>query len=449
MNLTEQKAAIEATIKAEHAKMEAILTKAAGEKRTTNDEEEKSVEAVEANLAKLKKNLDRVNGLIDAQKSASEATPVAGKNEKQAAATAEGEPQPQTAGTNMHVKSNLPEGIGFAKAMRARVLSQKEFKAGNSVSALDIAKSRNEPEQVIRFLEKATVGKTDEPTMEALVDPANLASEFVELLRARTVFDKLTGFRNVPFNTRMANQLTGGIAEWVGEGAVKPVTNPTFGTIKIDEHKLAAISIFTDEFLRNSSPRADSVFLEDLLAACATLIDGTFLGDTAADQTTPGGILNGVSGVTSTGKTPEAYKADLRALVSEFLTNNKTLAGSQLIMSEVLAYELADMSDALGNEMFRGMDAGIGAKAFKGINVIESEAAVDKIILVKPSEILLADDGQVDVSYSDQATIDNGGTPINLWQQNMNAIRVERFITWAKRRDNAVSFLDLSAGAGG
>ena len=118
-------------------------------------------------------------------------------------------------------------------------------------------------------------------------------------------------------------------------------------------------------------------------------------------------------------------------------------------MSEVLAYELADMSDALGNEMFRGMDAGIGAKAFKGINVIESEAAVDKIILVKPSEILLADDGQVDVSYSDQATIDNGGTPINLWQQNMNAIRVERFITWAKRRDNAVSFLDLSAGAGG
>lgn len=448
MTYEQQLAAIKATIAAKQKELGGVMTKSASEKRTLNDQEEAQAKAVEGDIAKLEKNAERVERLIAAQQKAvaDDATPVAGETAEESQATADGAQDPVKTAKKVSVKSNLDEGIGFAKAMRARVLSQKEFKAGNAVSALDIAKSRNEPEQVIQYLEKATVGRTTESTMEALVDPANLAGEFVELLRARTVFDKLTGFRNVPFNTRMANQLTGGIAEWVGEGAKKPVTNPTFGSIKIDEHKLAAISIFTDEFLRNSSPKADSVFLEDLLAACATLIDTTFLSSQAGDQTTPGGVLNGVTGIKSTGKTPEAYKADLRALITKFLVANKSLAGSQLIMSEVLAYELADMSDALGNEMFKGMDSAIGAKAFKGINVIESEAAVDKIVLIKPSEILLADDGRVEVSYSDQATLDNGGTPINLWQENMNAIRVERFITWAKRRADAVAYLDLSAG---
>ena len=64
--------------------------------------------------------------------------------------------------------------------------------------------------------------------------------------------------------------------------------------------------------------------------------------------------------------------------------------------------------------------------------------------MIKPSEILLADDGRVDVSYSDQATIVNGAESINLWQQNMSAVRVERFISWAKRRTSAVSFIQYT-----
>ena len=452
MNWAEQRAQLLATIKSKKGKIAGIMTKSGAEKRTLNDAEEADVAAIEADLAKLEKNLTRIDRLIadeDAEKAKS-ATPVAGESEEEAAASAEGEADPVKAAKRVTIKSNLGEGIGFAKAMRARVAAQLERKNGSNVSAEDIAKSRNEPEQVIRFLQKdAIVGRTDAAEMLALVEQDNLSNEFIELLRERTVFDKLNGFREVPFNTKMVNQLTGGVAEWVGEGAVKPTTNPTFGTVKIDEHKLAAISIFTDEFLRNSKPKADSVFLEDLLAACAELIDGTFLSNVAGTDVTPAGILNGVTGIAATGQTGDAYRADLKALAVEFLTGNKSLTGAQIIMSEVMAYELADLVDALGNTMFRGMDAQIGSKAFKGINVVESEAADGKIIMIKPSEILLADDGRVDVSYSDQATIVNGAESINLWQQNMSAVRVERFITWAKRRDSAVSFLDYSGLAGG
>lgn len=446
MNWAEQRAQILATIKSKKGVMQAIMTKAATEKRSTSDDEENQVKAVEDDLARLEANLKRVDGFIaDMATAATAATPVAGDSEEEAAASAEGEADPVKAAKRVTVTSNLGQGIGFAKAMRARVAAQLERKNGSNVSALDVAKARNEPEQVIRFLQKdAIVGRTDAPEMEALVQDDNLSNEFVELLRERTVFDKLTGFRSVPFNTKMVNQLTGGVASWVGEGLTKPTTNPTFGTVRIDEHKLAAISIFTDEFLRNSRPKADGVFLDDLLAACAELVDSTFLGAAAGTDVTPAGILNGVTGITATGQTGDAYRADLKALAVEFLTGNKSLTGAQLIMSEVMAYELADLVDALGNTMFRGMDAQIGSKAFKGINVVESEAADGKIIMIKPSEILLADDGRVDVSYSDQATIVNGAESINLWQQNMSAVRVERFISWAKRRDSAVSFVDYS-----
>ena len=82
-----------------------------------------------------------------------------------------------------------------------------------------------------------------------------------------------------------------------------------------------------------------------------------------------------------------------------------------------------------------------GERTLMGIPVITSETVGKKIILVKTSEILLAQDGGVDVSYSDQATLVDGATTHNLWQENKFAVRVEKFITWAKRRPIAASVL--------
>ena len=68
----------------------------------------------------------------------------------------------------------------------------------------------------------------------------------------------------------------------------------------------------------------------------------------------------------------------------------------------------------------------------------------DRIELIKVSEILVAQDGGVDVAYSDQATLVDGATTHNLWQENKFAIRVEKFITWAKRRPIAAAWIDYS-----
>ena len=110
-------------------------------------------------------------------------------------------------------------------------------------------------------------------------------------------------------------------------------------------------------------------------------------------------------------------------------------------MSETRAMQLALLRDALGNSYFNGMTFNGTSRSLLGIPVITSQSVGDKIILVKTSELLLAQDGGVDVSYSDQATLVDGSATHNLWQENKFAVRVEKFITWAKRRPIAAAYI--------
>ena len=147
-------------------------------------------------------------------------------------------------------------------------------------------------DEVQDLVTKATLGTTTDAGFAAsLVTENRLVGEFVDMLRAATVFDQLTGFRNVPFNSKIPSQLTGGTASWVGEGAPKPLTNPTYGEVEIKEHKLAAITVYTQELMRRSDPAVDILVRDDLIEASKTLIDNTFLDAGAATAVRPAGCF--------------------------------------------------------------------------------------------------------------------------------------------------------------
>ena len=432
MNLQDQLNKVKATKAAKQLEISNLLVKAIDGDETPNDEAEASIATLEEEVATLEKNVERISKLIADSKQNEDNLEEVTKN--------------KSMNTNNYNKSttvtdNLDKGIGFAKYVRAKMQSARAAQSGDFISTYDIAKSRNEPEQVLDFIKAVTGSTTDAGFGSALVQPQNLQNEFVELLRANTAFDKLTGqMVHVPFNSKIASQLTGGEAQWVAEGAKKPTTNPTFGTVEVKEHKLAAITLMTDELLRNSSPSVDKLILNDLVQATASKIDATFLDALASDSARPEGLLNGVTALVASGRTATAYAADIAKLKGQFITNNLSLSGSTYIMSEVQASEMAELRDAMGNPYFRGMDAGYNEKVLGGIPVVETQNAANKIVLVKASELLLADDGGVQVDYSNQATV----AGINLWEENKFAIRVERFITWAKRRPIASSFIQYS-----
>ncbi len=433
---------------AKNLELQGHMTKSLDAGQTPDEEAEKSIQAVEAEIEQIEKNIARVKKQIAATEAAAKtATPVAGQTAEEAKKSAEGDPDPESKKPKIEIVP-LAKGVGFAQYARAKILSQLAAKEGNYKSALEIAKERGFGDEVQDLVTKATLGTTTDAGFAAsLVTENRLVGEFVDMLRAATVFDQLAGFRNVPFNSKIPSQLTGGQAQWVGEGAPKPLTNPTYGEVEIKEHKLAAITVYTQELMRRSDPAVDILVRDDLIEASKTLIDNTFLDAGAATAVRPAGVLNGVTATPNTGTTAANYEADLLALVNSFVTANLSLDGAYFIMSETRAAQISLLRDALGRSYFEGM-ALRGTRTLMGIPVITSQTVGDKIILVKTSEILLAQDGGVDVSYSDQATLVDGGTTHHLWQENKFAVRVEKFITWAKRRPIAAAFLDYTPTGG-
>ncbi len=428
--------------------MQTALSKSAGEGSTPDEATEAEIQAIEKDIAAIEVNIERTKKQIAATEAAAKtATPVAGQTAEEATKSAKGDPDPEGKKPKIEIVP-LAKGVGFAQYARAKLAAALEAKKGHYIAPVDMAKQLGFGDEVQDLVTKATLGTTTDAGFAAsLVTENRLVGEFVDMLRAATVFDQLTGFRNVPFNSKIPSQLTGGTASWVGEGAPKPLTNPTYGEVEIKEHKLAAITVYTQELMRRSDPAVDILVRDDLIEASKTLIDNTFLDAGAATAVRPAGVLNGVTATPNTGTTAANYEADLLALVNSFVTANLSLDGSYFVMSETRAAQISLLRDALGNTYFQGM-ALRGTRTLMGIPVITSQTVGDKIILVKTSEILLAQDGGVDVSYSDQATLVDGGTTHHLWQENKFAVRVEKFITWAKRRPIAAAFLDYTPTGG-
>lgn len=434
MNLQKQLQAVITTLKAKRNDIATLMTKAYDHGRTPDDDEEAQIAKIETDIAKLEKNADRLRALIKAAQT--EATPVAGETPEESAATAEGDPEPKKA---LNMTQNLEKGIGFAQMAKAKALSARMAKQGSYVTPAEIAKSQGMHPLVADALEKsAQVMTTD--NAKPLVPITQFTGDFIELLRAKTIVDKLANHMRVaPPNTTIAGMATGATSEWVGEGAKKPVTNATFNTVEIKLHKLAGIAILTDELLKRNSYNADKMVLNDLIDSSTQLIDSTFIDDQPQTAVRPGGILQGATQIESTGADAAAIKADLAKLRLGFIGKNLSLDGAYYIMSESRACQWAELTNPLGAPEFPGLQASTGQKTLNGLPVVESETADDVVILVKPSELYLSDEGDVEIAYSDQATIVVNETPVNLWQENKFAIRAERYITWAKRRPIAAA----------
>lgn len=432
---------------AKNLELQGHMTKSLDAGQTPDEDTESAIQAVEKEIEAIEKNIARVRKQIEeADKAAKTATPVDGQSEQGAKDTAEG----KTTKTVVTTSSNLPKGVPFAQFARAKMLACHEQKQGNILTVVEAAKQLGYSQDTIQYIEKATLGTTTDAGFAApLVQQDTYKGDFLELLRNATIFDKLKGFRSVPFNVKINGQLTGGTASWVGEGQKKPLTNPTFGSIEIKEHKLAAITVYTQELLRRADPAIDQLVLNDLIEATKVLIDTTFLGAQAQTDTTPAGVLNGVTAITATGTTAAQIEADLLKLIETFITANLSTDNAYFLMSETRAMQYALLRDALGGTYFNGMSFAGTARTLLGIPVVTSQSVGDKVILVKMSELLIAQDGGVDVAYSDQATLTDGSTTHNLWQENKFAIRVEKFITWAKRRAIASAFIDYSSQGGG
>jgi len=284
-----------------------------------------------------------------------------------------------------------------------------------------------------------------------LAYPNTIETEFVELLRPETIIGKVSGFRPVPFNIPIITQTGGSTFGWVGEAGTKQVSELSFQRDTLGKSKAAGIIVLTEELVRLSRPDAEATVRTDMVEQCARFLDAQFIQvGVSAGANNPASITNGVSAPNATGADLASFLYDFKTALATLVAAEISLMGLVVVTTPTIALGLSMFTNALGQQPTGIAMTPTGGTLF-GYQVIVSDSVdAGHLVIFKPSEIFLADDGRVTLDASNQATLDMmGGSPgaptFNLWQRNCIGIRAERWIRWQKRRPTVVAVIDTAA----
>jgi HK97 family phage major capsid protein/HK97 family phage prohead protease len=437
--LAEQIASFEATRAAKAARQNEIMRKTMDEGRTSDAAEQEEFDTLQDEIKAIDSDLQRFQQLEATNKTA--ARPPSAQPIRQ---TVSEIIQPQRAA--IQLKQDLPKGTAFTRYVMALAASR-----GNRLEAAEFSKRWHDSTPEIEVVLRAAVTAgttTDADWAQPLVAYRQMADEFIELLRPATIIGRIPGLRQVPFNVKIPVQTQGSLVNWVGETKPKPVGELKFVMIQLDVNKVAGIVVLSEELVRLSSPSAEAVVRADLVAQIAQFLDVEFIdpANAAVAGVSPASILNGVAGIPSSGGSAAEAAADLAALQAAFTNANLGSATAVYITTEIIAQQLAALQNPLGQPIYPGLQSGDNLNR----NTVVSSQAVPAGImaLILPNEILIADDGGVTVDASREATLamdsapaDGAAATFSLWQNNCVGIRAERWITWRRRRDQAVAYI--------
>jgi HK97 family phage major capsid protein len=392
------------------------------------DEDKKAVDAIDKQLVQLRE----MEKLL-----ATQAAPVI---------PAPGHPAP-TPGVAV-----VPFKQAFAGQSFTRYVGCLARAKGNLVqAAANAERYKDQTPEVVEVLKAAVAAgtTTDVNWAAPLVAYNQMASEFIDFLRPKTILGQITGFRNVPFAIKIPRQTAGATANWVGEGLSKKVSKLQFDNVTLPFAKIAVIAVITEELARLSTPSAEQLVRDDLAQAVIQFMDTQFSDPAVAASAgvRPGSITNGIVGIPSTGNTVAAVTDDLKAALLATTVANIPMNAPYWLMHPSVYMFLSLLRTA--QDLFAFRDEMVGSKKLLGVPfVVSNNVDNDSLILFDASEILLADDGQVMIDASSEATLqldDAPATPptplVSLWQQNMLGIKAERYVYWMRRRDDAVQMI--------
>jgi len=250
----------------------------------------------------------------------------------------------------------------------------------------------------------------------------------------------------LPGGGLQVNVITGDpVAEWVAETAAKPVDRPTMGTKLMRGYTLAVIVPFSNQF-RRDLPALYNALVGRLPGALGRAFDATVFTGTA-----PGADFDVLSAATAVGIGGNTYAGLIAA-------DAAVAAGGGMITGWALAPQ--------ARGLLLGAVDGNDRPLF--INNIQTDGAVPALLGARtsqttavyeagtPNQIGFAGDWSfanygivenIQISVSDQATLDDGGTALHLWQRNMFAVRCEMEVGFRVRSDDAFVRLTDAAAA--
>src|SRR5690625_304739 len=458
MTVSEQIKALSAKRESNRARMTTLAEKAAEEGRTMDDAEGEEYDDLASEIKTIEKDLSRLSQLQDVARSSAE--PVAGKTRSEGSASRQG------------VRVSVPDektepGINFARLARVRALARIDDRYDNARHA---AKSLyGENSKIYGHLKQranvpaASTG--DDDWAGFLVgEETDVYADFIEFLRPQTILGKfgtdgIPALRSVPFNVPLIGVTSGATAYWVGEGDAKPLTSFEGERNALQPYTVAALAAATKQLLRRSSPSADRLIRDALADAVIERMDVSFIDPAnGGGQAAPASITNGIDPIGTTGCDADAIRCDISAMVTAISKARNPFSSGVWIMSSQMAVALWQMRNPLGQREFP--DLGLNGGIFEGFPVIVSDYLGDEqymatghVALVNASDIYIGDEDNLDVTMSEDASLEMVDNPtgsstdptpaqlVNMFQTNSVAFRVEREIGWMRRRPGAVALL--------
>lgn len=216
-------------------------------------------------------------------------------------------------------------------------------------------------------------------------------------------------------------------AGWVGETEAKPVSNPELATKVMQAYKLAVIVPFSNEFRRDVASLYDAL-VERLPRALGAKFDATVFGN----GTAPGSNFDTFGSVTAQAIGGTLTYSGLVAADGDIATHGGIMNG--VVLAPQGKSILLGATDGSNRPLFINSVAEGAIPMVLGARTLQSKGAYVAGTSPAPNVVGYVGDwtqavyGTVEgvvIDYSSDATIVNGNTTINLFQQNMFAVRAE------------------------
>jgi HK97 family phage major capsid protein len=293
--------------------------------------------------------------------------------------------------------------------------------------------------------------------------PADVSQEIQARLIEESIIQTLGRQVSVPGSGLTIPVISGEpTADWVAEAAEKPVSRHTLNKLSLTPKKLAVIEPFSDEFRRDLPglyaelvrrlPKSlglafDLAAISGGRTQIGSLYDETKAAATNADlQTfdatdTYGDLLAAITKVATNGY--DANGVAVSPAGGALLMGAVSTTGSPLFMPN--AMNSRGVGEVFGLPVFRSrqvalaaVDADVDADG-TGSGTTEFDTLYG--IVGQWDQAIWGTVEGVKVSFSDQATLTDGGSPLNLWQRNMFAVRAEIEIGFVVADPKAFVFL--------
>ncbi|MDT3678064.1 MAG: phage major capsid protein [Burkholderiaceae bacterium] len=338
-----------------------------------------------------------------------------------------------------------PKGLAFTRLFRALVIAHGDWAEARAYA--EGQRWTNTPTVVTGL--RSAVDAIDPTDAAAMLQP--VAWDFAEYIRPLTILGRLQGMRRVAFDVPMLNQTGGATASWAEEAEPTPISAASFGETQVLKRaKVTSAIVVPEELARSSNPAAELALRDDLGRAAAQAIDIAFIDPTNAGATEkPASLTYGATTSVSTGATLANVDADLGAMVDS-LTD---LAVAHWIVHPRTATSLSRLRGTGGALAYPTVNARGGT--LMGLPVIVSanvpmagSPAETSIVLLDADGVALADDSQAEFEVARHASIVMDDAPntgaqqlVSLWQANMAALRVRRWLNWQARRAGIAAVL--------